>query len=181
MPEVQPSLRRYRSEGSKIIQEFDTLSGSTQANESFHAVKGKYIDKRLNFTTSTEARFPSGAISQSRSPGWPDGGANPWTFLYSQHNAERCFGTWNQDTNEKIRKGEENPKEERKTRPKMSGQQGPSGTAKERTTTISGNDTELMQTKLTKNNTISHQKTRHCREMVSRFPSANIYAGRRHF
>jgi hypothetical protein len=72
MPEVQPSLRRYRSEGLKIIQEFDTHSGSTQVNESFHVVKAKYIDKRLNFTTSTEARFPPGAISKSRSPGWPD-------------------------------------------------------------------------------------------------------------
>jgi hypothetical protein len=80
-----------------------------------------------------------------------------------------------------MRKGEENPKEERKTRPKMSGQQGPSGTAKERTTTISGNDRELMQTKPKKNDYISYQKTRHCREMVSGFLSANIHAGHRHF
>jgi hypothetical protein len=35
-------------------------------------VKGKYTDKRLNFTTSTEARFALGVISQSRNPGWQD-------------------------------------------------------------------------------------------------------------
>jgi hypothetical protein len=48
------------------------LSGSTHANESFHAVKGKCTDKRLNFTTLTEARFALGVISQSRNPGWQD-------------------------------------------------------------------------------------------------------------
>jgi hypothetical protein len=57
MPEAQASLRRCLAEGSKIIQKVDPLSGSTQANGSFHAVKGKYTDKRLNFMTSTEARF----------------------------------------------------------------------------------------------------------------------------
>jgi hypothetical protein len=57
MPEAQMSLRRYRTEGSKIIQKEWTITGSTQANESFHAVKGKHTDKRLNFTTSTEACF----------------------------------------------------------------------------------------------------------------------------
>jgi hypothetical protein len=35
-------------------------------------VKGKYPDKRLNFTISTEARFALGVISQSRNPGWQD-------------------------------------------------------------------------------------------------------------
>jgi hypothetical protein len=65
-------LRRYLAEASKIIQKIDPLSGSTQANESFHAVKGKYTDKRLNFTTLTDARFALGAISQSRNPGWQD-------------------------------------------------------------------------------------------------------------
>jgi hypothetical protein len=63
-------LRRYLAEGSKIIQKNAPLSGPTQANESFHAVKGKYTDKRLNFTTLTGARFALGAISQSRNPGW---------------------------------------------------------------------------------------------------------------
>jgi hypothetical protein len=62
MPEAQASLRRHPAEGSKIIQKVDPLSGSTQANESFHAVKGKHTDKRLNFTTSTEACFALGVI-----------------------------------------------------------------------------------------------------------------------
>jgi hypothetical protein len=53
----------------KDHSKIDPLSGSTQANESFHAVKGKYTDKRLNFTTSTEARFALGVICQSRNPG----------------------------------------------------------------------------------------------------------------
>jgi hypothetical protein len=60
--EAQASLRLCLAEGSKIIQEVDPLSGSTQANDSFHAVKGKSTDKRMNFTTSTEARFALGAI-----------------------------------------------------------------------------------------------------------------------
>jgi hypothetical protein len=72
MPEAQASLRQYLAEGSKSIQKVGTLSGSTQANQSFHAVKGKYTDKRLNFTTSTEARFALGVVSQSRNPGWQD-------------------------------------------------------------------------------------------------------------
>jgi hypothetical protein len=72
MPEAQASLRRYLAEGSKIIQKVDPLGGSTQANEPFHAVKGKYTDKPLNSTTSTEARFAMGVISQSRNSGWQD-------------------------------------------------------------------------------------------------------------
>jgi hypothetical protein len=39
---------------------------------SFHAVKRKYTNKRLNFTTSTEARLPPGVIFQSRNRGWQD-------------------------------------------------------------------------------------------------------------
>jgi hypothetical protein len=35
-------------------------------------MKGKPTDKRLNFTTSTEARFALGVISQSGNPGWQD-------------------------------------------------------------------------------------------------------------
>jgi hypothetical protein len=70
IPEAQASLRRYLAEGSKIIRKVDPPSGSTQANESFRAVKGKYTNKRLNLMTSTEARFALGVISQLRNPGW---------------------------------------------------------------------------------------------------------------
>jgi hypothetical protein len=70
MPEAQASLRRNLAKGSKVIQKIDPLSGSTQANESFHAVKRKYIGKRLNITTSTEPRLALGITSQSRNPGW---------------------------------------------------------------------------------------------------------------
>jgi hypothetical protein len=55
-------------EGSKIIQKVDTLSRSIQANESFHALKGKCTYKRLNFTTSTEARLALRVISQCGNP-----------------------------------------------------------------------------------------------------------------
>jgi hypothetical protein len=54
----------------KIIQKVNPLSGSAQANEFFHAVKGKYTDRRFNFTTSTGARFALRVISQSRRTGW---------------------------------------------------------------------------------------------------------------
>jgi hypothetical protein len=63
IPETQATLRGCLVEVSKIIQNVDALTGSIQADKSFHAVKGKYTDKRLNFTTSTEARFPLGVIS----------------------------------------------------------------------------------------------------------------------
>jgi hypothetical protein len=115
MPEAQASLRRYLAEGSKIIQKVDPLSGSTQPNESFHAVKGKYTDKRLNFTTSTEARFALGVIF-SPNRGTRTGKtsyANPQTFPHSRQKAARCFGTWNQNANGKMRKGKKNRKEER--------------------------------------------------------------------
>jgi hypothetical protein len=72
MPEAQASLRRYLAKGPTIIQKVDPLSGSTQANESFRAVKGMYTNKCLNFTTSTEARFALGVISQSRNSSWQD-------------------------------------------------------------------------------------------------------------
>jgi hypothetical protein len=72
MPEAQPGLRRHLDEGSKNIQKLDPFSGSTQANESFHAVKGKYTDKRLNFTISPDARLALGIIGLSRNPGWQD-------------------------------------------------------------------------------------------------------------
>jgi hypothetical protein len=58
IPETQTTLREYLAEPSKLIQNVDALAGSTQPDESFHAVKGKYTDMRLHFTTSTEARFP---------------------------------------------------------------------------------------------------------------------------
>jgi hypothetical protein len=68
MTESQASLPLHLAEGSENMQKVDPPSGSTQANESFHAVKAKYTDKRLNFTISTEARF---ALVQcpSRFPG----------------------------------------------------------------------------------------------------------------
>jgi hypothetical protein len=118
--EAQASLRRYLAEGSKIIHKVDPLGGSTQANESFHAVKGKYTNKRLNFTTSTEARFTLGVISQSRNPGWQDELRESLTFPDSRQNAARSVGTVNQNANEKTRKGEKNPKAERKTKLEMS-------------------------------------------------------------
>jgi hypothetical protein len=58
------------------------------------------------------------------------------TFPHSPQNISRCFGTCNQNANEKRRKGEENPKEERETIPEMSGEQELAGNARERTINI---------------------------------------------
>jgi hypothetical protein len=59
-------------EGSKIVQKVDPLAAPTQGNESVHAMKGKYTDKRLSFAASAEARFTLDGISQSGNPGWQD-------------------------------------------------------------------------------------------------------------
>jgi hypothetical protein len=129
MCRAQASLRRYLVDGSKIIQKNDPLSGSTQANESGNAMNGKYTDKRLNFTASTEARFDLGTIF-SPNRGTRAGKtsyANLRTFPHSRQNAVICSGTWNQNINKKMRKGERNPKEERGAKPKMSRKQKPVG------------------------------------------------------
>jgi hypothetical protein len=171
------------AEGSKIIQKVDPLSGSTQPNESFHTVKGKYADKRLNFMTSFKARFALGVILS------PDRGtragktsyANPWTFSHSRQNVSRCSGTWKQDANEKMGKGEKNPKAERKTKPEMSREQEPVGAARERTTTTSGNSMNSLQTKPMKKNFTAHKKTRYDPTIITGFPSANIHVCYSHF
>jgi hypothetical protein len=48
----------------KSLTKVDPPRASAPADESFHAVKGKYTDKSLNFTTSTEARFALEVVSQ---------------------------------------------------------------------------------------------------------------------
>jgi hypothetical protein len=72
-PEARQTLKRYLAEGSKIIRKIDPLRGSTQWNESFHAVKAKYADKRQSFPGSTEARF---ALTVASHSGGPDGARN---------------------------------------------------------------------------------------------------------
>jgi hypothetical protein len=71
-PEGQATLRQYLAEGSKVIRKVDPLRGSTQGNESFHAVKAKYADKRLNLPGSTEGRFALAVVSHSGGPGWTE-------------------------------------------------------------------------------------------------------------
>jgi hypothetical protein len=56
----------------KIIRKSDPLARATQASQSSHAVKGKYVDRRLDFTNSTEARFILGVPSQSGNHGGQD-------------------------------------------------------------------------------------------------------------
>jgi hypothetical protein len=65
MAEAQVGLWGHLAEASEIIQNTDPLNGSTEPNESFHAVMRKYTDRRLNLTTSIEAHFALGVISQS--------------------------------------------------------------------------------------------------------------------
>jgi hypothetical protein len=57
-----------------------------------------------------------------------------------------------------MRKGDKNPKEERKTRPKTNREQKSVGTAGERTTTISGNITKPLQTTPKRNYPIPDHK-----------------------
>jgi hypothetical protein len=114
MPEAQASLRLCLAKGSKIIQKVDPLSGSTEANESFHAVKGKYTDRRLNFTTSTEARFALGVIYQSRNLGWPGALGEPLDISPSPAECSkmlRDLESKRQQKNEKRRDKPERRKE----------------------------------------------------------------------
>lgn len=71
-PEAQETLRGYLAAGSDIIRKVDPLTGSTQLNESFHNVKAKFADKRLDLKGSTEARFALSVISHSGGPRWEE-------------------------------------------------------------------------------------------------------------
>jgi hypothetical protein len=163
MPEAQASLRGYRAGGSKNIQKVDPPSGSTQANEPFHAVKGKYTDKGLNLTTSTEAHFALGVISQSRNPGWQDEPLESLDIPPLRSECSKRLRDLESKRQGKNDKGDKNPKEERKTRPEMSREQKLVGTIRDRTTTTSRNNTELSQTEPKKDSSIYHQKTRYDR------------------
>jgi hypothetical protein len=174
-------LRRHVAEEPKIIQKADPLSGSTQANESFHAVKGRYTDKHLNFTISAEARFALGVISQSRNPGWQDGLRESLDIPPLPAECSEMLRDLESNANEKMIKGKKNWKEERKTRPEMSRKEKPVGTARDRATTPSGNSMRPLQTKPKKNNYRSDWKTRHDSTMTKGFLSANIHVCCRHF
>jgi hypothetical protein len=65
-------LFRFLVKGIDIIRKSDPLEGSTPANESFHAVKAMYADKRINFGGSCACRFALAVISHSGGPGWPE-------------------------------------------------------------------------------------------------------------
>jgi hypothetical protein len=107
MTEALASLRRYLAEGSKIIQKVDPLSGPTQANEFFLAVKGKYTDKLLNFTTSTEARLALGVISQTNNAIWQDESRESFDIPRLQEECSKMVRTWKQNTSKsEKRRGE---------------------------------------------------------------------------
>jgi hypothetical protein len=69
-PEAQQVLGKMITAGSSLIRKCNPNLGSTQGNESFHAVKAKYADKRLNYAASTQARFAMAVIEHSNYPGW---------------------------------------------------------------------------------------------------------------
>jgi tRNA/tmRNA/rRNA uracil-C5-methylase (TrmA/RlmC/RlmD family) len=71
-PEARKTLRRYLTEGSKVIKKIDPLMDSTQWNESQHAVKAKYADKRMSFPASTECRFALAVASHLGGPRWSE-------------------------------------------------------------------------------------------------------------
>jgi hypothetical protein len=71
-PKAQEALDRVISSGSELIRSCDPNLGSTQGNESYHAVKAKYADKRLNYPVSTPTRFGLSVIAHSNVPGWED-------------------------------------------------------------------------------------------------------------
>jgi hypothetical protein len=94
---------------------------------------------------------------------------NPQTFPHSWQNAVRWLATWNQRTNEKTRNGDRNSKEDRRKGSGTTGEQALAGTARARTTNISGNSTKLVQTNPKTNKSISHQKTRYDRRKTIDF------------
>jgi hypothetical protein len=144
MPEAQASLRRYLAEGSKIIQNDDPLSGSTQDNESFHAVKGKYTDKRLNFTTSTEARFVLGMIQEL---GLASRVAQTRRHFPLPAECNMTLRDLDAKLQRKDQKNKQEAEARKKMRPEISHEQELVGTARERVTPISGNRTQPPQTK----------------------------------
>jgi hypothetical protein len=71
-PAAQETLERVILTGSEMIRSCDPNFGSTQGNESYHAVKAKYADKRLNYPVSTPSRFGLSVIAHSNVPGSED-------------------------------------------------------------------------------------------------------------
>jgi hypothetical protein len=71
-PEAQATLNNFISKGTNLLTSVKPSAGSTQANESFHAVKAKFADKRVNYPLSTPARFAISTISSNNQPGWED-------------------------------------------------------------------------------------------------------------
>jgi hypothetical protein len=65
-----------------------------------------------------------------------------------------------------MAKGDKSPKEERETGPQMTRAQELVGTARERTTTISGNTMKPLQPKSKENNFTSYHKTRYGPNMI---------------
>jgi hypothetical protein len=181
MPEAQASFRRYLAEGSKIIQKVDLLGGSTQANDSFHAVKGMYSNKRLNFTTSTEARFALGGISQSRNPDGQDELRE--SFNISPLPAERSemlrdLESKHQRKTENMREGPERRKrnESRKESRAKTGRD-----RKKEDDCASGNGMKPLQTKPKKNNWKCDSRTRYDPIIVRGSLSANMHVRYSHF
>jgi hypothetical protein len=65
-------------------------------------------------------------------------------------------GNSNKNVHEKVRKGDRNPREERKTRPALSREQQIAGKASERRINISADSMKPPQTKSKRNNSVSH-------------------------
>jgi hypothetical protein len=65
-----------------------------------------------------------------------------------------------------MRKGDKTPKDKRKARLEVSREQETVETARERTTTLSGNPRKLLQTEPKKNNHILYQKRRYDRKTI---------------
>jgi hypothetical protein len=64
-------------------------------------VKGKYTDKPVNCTTSTEVRFALGVIFQFGIPGWQNELPESPDLPPSRQNAARCSAIENQSVNQK--------------------------------------------------------------------------------
>jgi hypothetical protein len=157
--EDRPRPQRVPLEVGEVkggLQKNDPLTGSAQPNESFHTVKGRYTDKRLNFTTSAEVRFALGVISESRNRDWQDELRKSLDISPFPTECSKMPWDLNSKRQRKTERRREEPERRKSPKPEMRRGQGRLGAARERTTTTSGSSLKTLQTKPKKNNSVSH-------------------------
>jgi hypothetical protein len=143
-------LRPRLVEGPIITQKIDPLDGSTQANQFFHIVKGKYTDKCLNFETSIEAHFPLGITSQSGNPGSRGELTESSDIPSFPAECDKMFSDIKSKLNNKRAK-KTSPERRKRTTPEIRRDQELAGTVGEGTIALSQNRSMARKTKSKKN------------------------------